>query len=281
MLSLVLIMLTALHIGFRAPRIKETTSANDVDFLLIETSIPTVSNKQLFAWWLPIDGATESIIMLHGWGGNAEQMLPVALPFQQAGLNVLLIDARNHGKSDSDSFSSLPRFAEDTGKAIDWLKQTYPGSSKKIALLGHSVGAGAVLFEASKRKDLQAIISISAFAHPEWMMLRYIQFLHLPSFVDQAILRYVEWIIGHRFSSIAPLFTVCDINCPVLLVHGKDDKLVPIEDARAIISHCPKPHVELLEIENAGHESVDKIRQQGRKLIDFLHQNGFDCNSHV
>jgi pimeloyl-ACP methyl ester carboxylesterase len=32
---------------------------------------------------------------------------------QLAGFTVLLIDARNHGGSDADTFSSIPRFAED------------------------------------------------------------------------------------------------------------------------------------------------------------------------
>jgi pimeloyl-ACP methyl ester carboxylesterase len=40
-------------------------------------------------------------------------MLPIAAPLRRAGLNVLRVDARNHGGSDSDTFSSLPRFAED------------------------------------------------------------------------------------------------------------------------------------------------------------------------
>jgi len=237
--------------------------------------IPTASGKQLFAWWLPVSAADTSIIILHGWGGNAELMLPMAQPFQQAGINVLLIDARNHGNSDVDTFSSLPRFAEDLDHAIDWLRQKHPVQSRRLALLGHSVGAGAALLSASRKRDITAVISISAFAHPEWMMKRYLQRFHLPDLVVGLVLNYVQWIIGHRFSDIAPLSTVCRIDCPILLVHGRADTTVPVEDARAIAAGCPESNITLLEIDEAEHDSVDKIEQHGFALVSFLQQQGF------
>ena len=273
--SLSLLFLAALHYGFRAPRIREVKTPADVDLPFEEVSIPTVSNKKLFGWLLPVKSSSQTLIILHGWGGNAELMLPLAVPFYQAGMNVLLIDARNHGNSDSDTFSSLPRFAEDLGAAIDWLKRQHPELSTKIAVLGHSVGASAVIYEASKRGDIQAVISISAFAHPEWLMQRFLQGLHwkklhLPRPVVNFILKYIQWVIGHSFASIAPVHTVCKITAPILLVHGKDDSTVPVEDARAIIKHCPKSNIRLLEIDDAGHESVDKIEEHADKLVQFL-----------
>lgn len=269
------LFLVTLHVVFRAPRNRQTGTPKDRGIDYLEISIPSVAGKQLFAWLLPVQDSVETLVILHGWGGNTELMLPLAMPFYRAGMNILLIDARNHGNSDSATFSSLPRFAEDLGHSIDWLKYNHPQQSKKIAVLGHSVGASASLFEASKRSDIDAVISISAFAHPEWLMQRYLQSFHLPQVVINAVLRYTEWLIGHSFSTIAPLDTVCSISSPILLVHGKDDKIVPVEDARAIIKNCPEPHITLLEIDDAGHDSVEKIEQHGSELIQFLRQSGF------
>ena len=106
-----LLSLAMIHLGFRVPRNPEKTDPGRLELAFQTISIPTVSHKRLFGWLIPVHDATSTIVILHGWGGNAEQMLPMALPFHQAGMNVLLVDSRNHGRSDRDGFSSLPRFA--------------------------------------------------------------------------------------------------------------------------------------------------------------------------
>ncbi len=277
--AIILLFLAMIHLGFRVPRNPEKTDPGRLGLVFQTVSIPTVSQKRLFGWLLPVPGATSTLIILHGWGGNAEQMLPMALPFHQAGMNVLLVDARNHGRSDRSGFSSLPRFAEDLEKSIEWLKRTYPESSRKIALLGHSVGGGAVLFAASRRSDIDAVISVSAFAHPEWMMRRFLKRVHIPAPLITVVIRYAEWVIGYRYKEIAPINTICHIKCPVLLVHGKADRTVPVEDALTIERGCRRPYIKLLMVENAGHESVEKIKGHKEELLQFLQDSGFSLHT--
>lgn len=260
----------SVHLGFRAPRMREVGSPGDAGLPFDEVGVPTVRGRKLFGWLLPVPNATRTLVVLHGWGGNAEQMLPMAAPFHEAGFNVLLIDARNHGQSDSDTFSSLPRFAEDLGMAIAWIKQHHPDKAGCVAVLGHSVGAGAALFEASRNPGIAAVISVSAFAHPAEVTAASVRHLHLPRPIIGLIVRYVEWLIGHRFDWIAPLNTVSRITCPVLLVHGTADQVVPVEDARRIFKRCRAPNARLLEIDGAGHDSTDRIEQHVGELLDFL-----------
>jgi len=272
--ALVLLALLAIHIGFHPPRRVETGSPADFGMAYRETTINTSGGKRLFAWWLPAAAPSPAIILLHGWGANAELMLPLAVPFHRAGLNVLLLDARNHGRSDAALFSSLPRFAQDAGEAINWVRTQASVACGSIVLLGHSVGGGAVLFEASRRNDISAVVSIAAFAHPEWTMRRYLTRFRMPELFVCWILRYIEWIIGHRYEEIAPLHTACRVTCPVLLVHGTADKTVPLTDALIILNSCRGRPVELLAIENADHDSVDKVEEHGDQLVDFLARTG-------
>jgi pimeloyl-ACP methyl ester carboxylesterase len=261
------------HLGFRAPRLRETGTPAEHGLVFEEVRIATVRRRHLFGWWLPAPGAAGTVVMLHGWGSNAELMLPIAAPLRRAGLNVLLFDARNHGNSDSDTFSSLPRFAEDLGQAIAWLERHDPGRAERIAVLGHSVGAGAALFQASQDPGISAVISIAAFAHPAQVTERYLRHLHLPRLVTAVVIRYVEWLIGHRFDTIAPLHTVSRIVCPVLLVHGRDDQTVPVDDARRILANAHAPHVRLLEIDGAGHNSTEHIEWHAPALLRFLEES--------
>lgn len=258
------------HVGFRARRVRETGTPADYGLPFEAVWIPTVRRRRLFGWLLRAADSTRTVILIHGWGSNAEQMLPLAAPLQRAGLNVLLFDARSHGNSDGDTFASLPRFAEDLGCAIAWLKDHHPGRAARVAVLGHSVGAGAALFEASRNPGISAVISVGAFAHPAEVTERTLRPLHLPRQVITLVIRYVEWLIGHRFEAIAPLNTLRRIACPVLLVHGASDRTVPVGDARRIAATCPGPNVRLLEIDGADHDSTDQIERHAHELLRFL-----------
>ncbi|WP_295578257.1 S9 family peptidase [uncultured Lamprocystis sp.] len=76
--------------------------------------------------------------------------------------------------------------------------------------------------------------------------------------------------IGFPFETIAPMNSVRRIACPILLVHGTDDQTVPVEDARRILANCRTSQARLLEVDGAGHDSVDKIEQHVSELTRFL-----------
>ncbi|MFE8033140.1 alpha/beta hydrolase [Thiohalocapsa marina] len=258
------------HLGFRAPRlgINGSPAALGLDYAAVR--IPTVRGRTLSGWLLPAPGARRSVILLHGWGSNAELMLPLALPLHRAGCNLLLFNARNHGSSDGDTFSSLPRFAEDLGQAITWLRAQHPEATAHISVLGHSVGAGAALLEATRNPQVRAVIAIGTFADPDELTERSLARLHLPRLVVNLTKRYVQWIIGHRFADIAPINTICRVACPVLLVHGSHDRTVPITDARRIAAAANGAPVRLYEVPDADHDSVHLVEAHAEVLVRFL-----------
>ena len=265
-IALILIML---HIGFIPPRVIETKTPKDFGMNYDELEIITNKNKKLFSWFIATKESSPLIIIMHGWGSNSEDMLPIADIFYQAGINVLLVDSRCHGKSAGDTFSALPRFAEDIHHAVDQARKTRQFNGK-IILLGHSVGAGATLYAASKRSDISAVISISSFGNPQWLMSRYFKQFKLPGFLVKFLLSYIQWVIGHRFDEIAPVNSIRKITIPTLVVHGTHDNTVPIEDAQSIQDNNQNGY--LLTIDGADHESVDKLETHGKLLVDFLKQ---------
>jgi len=270
------VMVSGLHAairrGFRAPRVVEHGDPAQLGLRYHEVSIPTANRRHLFGWFVPAscDGPAPAVALLHGWGGNAEMMLPLAALLQRAGYSVLLFDARNHGRSDADSFSSLPRFAEDLDHALDWLARQPEVDPQALIALGHSVGAAAVLLAASRRRDVAAVESIASFAHPRSMMRRYLDTYRIPqSPLGAYIDWYVQRVIGHRFDAIAPTMSIRGICCPVLLVHGADDTTVLVEDAHAIYAERGGEHVRLLVLPG-DHESFDETQAHVVELVAFL-----------
>jgi uncharacterized protein len=238
--------------------------------------IPTAQGLGLFAWFVPsVCGqpwqvSSPAVVLLHGWGGNASNLLPAAQALHRAGYAVLLMESRNHGRSDAGDHSSLPRFAEDLDRALDWLRTQKCVDAQRLVALGHSVGGAAVLLCASRRHDLRAAISVAAFAHPEQLMRRWLASRRVPYWpVGWLVNRYLETVIGARFDDIAPVNTLAKTRCPVLLVHGLQDDTVPIADARRILQSRKRGDVTLMEC-GGTHDAFDDPKAVASRIVSFL-----------
>jgi pimeloyl-ACP methyl ester carboxylesterase len=112
-----------------------------------EVRIAGSRGKSLFGWLVSPPDTFQSprpaVLVMHGWGANAAMMWQVVPPLHDAGLAVLLIDARCHGRSDDEEFTSMPRLAEDIAAGLAWLRQQAGIAPDRLALVGHSVGAAA------------------------------------------------------------------------------------------------------------------------------------------
>jgi uncharacterized protein len=175
------------------------------------------------------------VVAVHGWGANGSTLASMVEPLVRAGIAVVLFDAASHGESSAEAFSSLPRFAEDLAAVLDALREMPAIDAKRVGLLGHSVGAAAVLLHTARQGGVRAVISLSAFAHPREVMERWLQEHHIPRrWIGAAILEHVQEVIGERFDRIAPDHQLSSIECPVLLVHGDQDQTVPLSDAHRL-----------------------------------------------
>jgi uncharacterized protein len=229
--------------------------------------------QRLAAWLaLPAQAAAgqpvPAVVAVHGWGANASTLWPVVEPLRTAGIAVLLFDAAAHGRSSDEDFSSLPRFAEDVATALAWLHTDARIDAQRIALLGHSVGAAAVLLHGARRGGVRAIVSLSAFAHPRELMARWLREHRIPRrWIGSAILEHVQATIGERFERIAPVNLARDIDCPVLLVHGALDTTVPLADAQRLRAGLRQG--ELLVVDGE-HDLRAALRPHVPHIVGFL-----------
>ena len=261
----------AIRRGLAAPRVVEAGSPQGLPWRAVD--FPTVNGKRLFGWFIPTGERAPALVVMHGWGGNAEMMLPLAAPLHERGFALLLVDARCHGQSDGDTFASLPRFAEDIDAALAWLAGQPEVDAARLGVIGHSVGAGAALLAASRRADLRAVVSLAAFAHPAAMMRRWLASMRIPYWPFGAyILAYVQRVIGYRFDDIAPRHTVARVACPVLIVHGLEDDTVPVDEAREIYAARASDAVELLLVPGS-HDDYGDVTRHLAQLGDFLERH--------
>ena len=266
----------AIVLGLRAPRLRHDQKPVDpavAPEAISEVCISGPRARRLFGWLvmpaLPTLQPAPAVLVMHGWGANAATMWPVVAPLHAAGFAVLLMDARCHGRSDGEAFTSMPRFAEDIAAGLAWLRTRSGIDGNRLVLLGHSVGAGATLLHAARHDDVCAVISLSAFAHPSEMMRRFLAEKRVPyPVIGWYVMRHVQRVIGATFEEIAPLATLPRVRCPVLLVHGRSDTTVPVGDARRLLATCA--HARLMLVDG-GHDLRDGLAIHGTELVEFLH----------
>lgn len=267
--------------GLRAPRLPHDLDLGPPGVAagsVREQRIPGPRGKTLAGWLVlpaePLKRPVPAAMVMHGWGANASMMWPVVPPLHQAGFAVLLLDARCHGRSDDDSFSSMPRFAEDIAAGLDWLKRQPGIAADRLAVLGHSVGAAAALLHASRRRDIRGVVSLSAFAHPRELMRRFLCEKRIPyPVLGWYVLQHVQNVIGTDFDAIAPIHTISTVNCPVLVVHGRADAVAPVEDATRIAVQSPQARLLLVD---GDHDLREALTPHAAEVVEFLRM---DCGN--
>jgi pimeloyl-ACP methyl ester carboxylesterase len=256
----------ALKYAFRPPEREIPNTPADLGLPEEDVWLSGAGGKRVHGWFIPVSGVAPAVAVLHGWGGNAGLMLPFAVPLRAAGFHTLFIDARNHGLSDRDDHSSMPRFAEDLDLAIDWLHAR--SDVRSVGVVGHSVGAAASILSASRRADLGAVVSLASFAHPGELMGTSKPLGFLPRPVAFLALRATEQIIGYDFDEIAPRTRIRHVSAPLLLVHGEEDRVVPVSNLDELAALAP--HGEALVIPGAGHSDLGSFTTYVDRVVGFL-----------
>ena len=157
--------------------------------------------------------------------------------FHALGLNVLAVDYRGYGESDSRPPDEAGLHA-DARACYDWLRRAREVPADRIVLYGHSLGSGPAT-ELATRVPAAALVLEGAFttvtergAELYWW---------LP----------VRWLATQRFANVEKIGRV---TIPKLLMHAIDDEVIPYAHGRRLFAaaHSPKQWADL----SGGHNDA-------------------------
>ena len=207
---------------------------------------------RLAGWWLDRPGSEQVVIVCHGNRGNKADMLGIGPGLWRAGFTVLMFDFRGNGAS-ADGPQSLAHYEQrDLEAAIDLVAERRPDA--EIDVVGFSMGAAVSILVAARDERVARVIADSSFADVRGVVaaaargLR-LQPMPLVDLVDRAThLRY-----GYRFHEVETVEVVAAIAPrPLLLVHGTDDSVIPVEHAHRL-ARAAGDGCELRVVEGAEH----------------------------
>ncbi len=190
------------------------------------------------------DAGGPVILFLHGNAGNVGLRAELLAWFvEESGVRTLLAEYSGFGGADGSP--SEETICADALAAFDHLVAGGI-SPQRIVLYGESIGGGAAAYVATERECggliLQSTIS------------------SLPS----AALAVYPWLPLTALLSAGGFPTadrVAALDCPVLLVHGTADRIVPFAQSEKI--RAAAPSADLWPIDDAGHNDLFSVGGSG------------------
>lgn len=204
------------------------------------------------------------VIIAHGYNRSAVYHSLNALNFYNMGFNILVSDARGHGKSEGSYIGMGYKDRLDILSYIYEIIGTSGNNQKEpeIILYGCSMGAATILMALGEKlpNNVKAAISDCAYTSA-WAELSYQlkKILKMPAF---PILNFMSLMTklhaGYFLENANAKKKLKKSKTPVLFIHGGIDTLVPTKmtDQNYKAANSPK---EKLIIKNAGHAQSSKV----------------------
>ena len=231
-------------IAFPAPRrpLPEPATMGIEDAEIVETT--TADGVKLRGWYLrpatsPAQSSpTESSPALIWFYGNFETvgvMAPVIELLRPPGFGVLILDIRGYGESEGEP--SEEGFYADADAAWAFLSNRPEIDSTRIAVYGRSLGTALATYLASTKPVATVILEAPFTSGPD-----------LAGSFYWWVPRFVVRIEMNTLARIA------QIDAPLLVLHGSEDEIVPIEMGRRVAEAGNAKSFEVFE--GAGHNEM-------------------------
>jgi fermentation-respiration switch protein FrsA (DUF1100 family) len=225
----------------------------DVGLAYEDLTLKTRDGVSIAAWFVSRDDAKATILFCHGNAGNLSNRLHAIKLLHEMEYNVLIFDYRGFGRSEGRPGEKGTYL--DADAAWEYLIETRAERPERVVVFGRSLG-GAVAIELARRHRPAALVVESTFTRMNVIAGRHYPFLP------------TKLLLLHRYDSINK---VPAITCPKLFLHGADDRLIPLADARRLYEAAipPKQFIETPGGHNrSGFTYQDKYAQQAAAFID-------------
>ncbi|MGB8388872.1 lysophospholipase [Mycobacterium sp.] len=250
--------------------------------------------------WTPDIPPRAVVVLSHGLGEHARRYDHVARRFGDAGLVTYALDHRGHGRSGGKRVlvRDIAEYTADFDTLVRIAAREHPGL--KCIVLGHSMGGGIVFAYGVERPDnydmmvlsgpavaaqdqvspLLALagkvlglvvpglpvqeLDVNAISRDPAVVAAYnddplVYHGRVPAGIGRALLQ-----VGETMPQRAPALTT-----PLLVVHGSDDRLIPVAGSRRLVECVGSGDVELKVYPGLYHEVFNEP-ERDRVLDDVV-----------
>ena len=207
----------------------------------------SVGKERTHGWFVPASEGRGTVLFSHGNAGNISHRLDSIMLFHRLGLDVLIYDYGGYGNSTGKPGEK--RCHADARAMWEYLTKERGLAGDGILLFGRSLG-GAVAADLACDVDAKALILESTFLSAAKLGQETLPFLP------------VGLILRHPFHTNRK---IARIGMPLLIVHSKDDEIIPYHHGRALYELAvePKSFLDILGGHNEGFLITGPAYEQG------------------
>jgi uncharacterized protein len=196
---------------------------------------------KLHAWWIPNEAAKFTFLTFHGNAGNVADRATVYEFLRDTPANVLAVEYRGYGRSEGQP--SERGIYSDADAAYLYLVNTQGKDPRTIISFGQSLGT-AVAAHLAAHHEVGGMVLEAPFPSASRVARRFYWFL--PGI---GLLLHSQFDTEQRLK---------EINAPVLIVHCKQDPVLPFQFGIEVYNAARAPK-DFLEINGQCHEEASVV----------------------
>lgn len=218
-----------------------------------ELEIVSGNGEKINAVYLENPAAAYTILFSHGNAEDLGTVVPFMQQFRELGYSVLMYDYRGYGTSEGRP--SVRKAYQDIDAAYRWLVNERGIDPDTIISQGRSVGGGPATWLAAHRK-VGGLVIESTF---------------VSAFRVKTIVPLLPW---DKFNNLKH---IKQTTCPVLIVHGRDDEILPFWHGKKLYDAAPTEKTHLW-IDQAMHNDYayvagDRYFEAFQAFVELVNEN--------
>ena len=183
----------------------------------------SADNILLHGWYAPCNGSSRVILLLHGNTGNISDCISSISLFAKLGYSSFVFDYRGYGQS--EGHTDEQGTYRDAEAAWEWLLRERQYAPQQVVILGRSLGASISSWLASRHRPAAVVLEST--------------FTSLPDIAAETH-RLIPARLMTRFE-YNTLSNIRQIHSPILIVHGRDDIVIPYHHGRRLYAAANEP----------------------------------------
>ena len=199
-------------------------------------------------------------LLVHDWGKNSTMLYPIADRLARAGYRAVTFDAPSHGVAPGGKKCSMTDFAEVIALFLRNL-------GKPHLVVAHGIGGIASVSAATLETEPDRMVLLSTPCDLSMVLERWAYRLELPRSLIRRIRQELDldgdstledWDLRKQGRSLF---------CPVLVIHGQKDALVPESETDRVVRAIPRAGARIEP--HLGHNDILMNKQVQEVILAF------------